>query len=116
MSDLTWFKRLWLGSVLSVFAFVAACTGPRPSASAPVVLPKSSPEAPYRVSLVVQNQGSGEGQIEVNVRLHEKNRNETYFADKKVDLRGHENVHLIVSISAPPGDYAAEVDAVYPPG
>jgi hypothetical protein len=64
----------------------------------------------------VKNRGSGEGQVEVHIWLHEKQSGQTYFADKKVDLRSHESVHLIVEVSAPPGDYTAEVETDYPPG
>jgi hypothetical protein len=52
----------------------------------------------------------------VNVRLHEKNQQATYFADQKLNLKSHEIVHVIVSVPAPPGDYAAEATAEYPPG
>lgn len=115
MTDLTWFKRIWLVSALLMFAFIAACTGPRPSASAPVLLTRVHPDDPYRVSLVVQNKASGEGQVDIHVWLHEKNRKETYFSDKKVNLRSHESVHVIVDVPAPPGDYTAEVESKYPP-
>lgn len=98
------------------FALLSACTGPRPEAGAPVILSPAHKDDAYRVSLVVRNQGTGEGQVEVDIWLHEKKRNETYFADRKVNLRSHESVHLIVDVQAPPGEYVAEVKAQYPPG
>lgn len=110
------FQYLWLAGVMSYFLFLAACTGPRPSVSTPKVLLPSSVGGPYRVALTVRNEGSGEGQVDVNVRLHEKSKQATYFADQKLNLKSHENVQVIVSVPAPPGDYTAEVEAEYPPG
>jgi hypothetical protein len=110
------FQMLWLVMVSSFFIAFAACTGPRPNAGTPTVLPPVSAGGPYRVSLVVKNDGSGEGQIALNVRLHEKSQQSTYSADQKVELKGHESLHVIVSVPAPPGDYTAEVSADYPPG
>lgn len=110
------FQVLWLFMVSIVFIALAACTGPRPNAGTPKVIPPASAGEPYRVSLVIKNDGSGEGQIALNVRLHEKSQQATYSADQKVELRGYESVHVIVSVPAPPGDYTAEVSADYPPG
>ncbi|MFL5812932.1 MAG: hypothetical protein ACJ763_05095 [Bdellovibrionia bacterium] len=110
------FQTLWLFLVSSVFIVFVACTGPKPSAGPATILPPLSAGAPYRVSLVVKNDGSGEGQIDLNVRLHEKRQQAAYSADQKVNLKGHESVHVIVSVPAPPGDYTAEVSAEYPPG
>jgi hypothetical protein len=116
MKLLNRFQFVWFAMVMAYFVFLAACTGPRPSASVPKVFPPSSAGEPYHVSFEVKNDGSGEGQVEVNVRLHEKNQQATYFADQKLNLKSHEIVHVIVSVPAPPGDYAAEATAEYPPG
>jgi hypothetical protein len=110
------FQICWCILVSFFFVILAACTGPKPNAGPPRVLPPATAGEPYRVSLVVKNEGSGEGQVELNVRLREKNRQATYFADQKVNMKEHESVHVIVSIPAPPGDYTAEVSAEYPPG
>jgi len=92
-----------------------SCTGPRPDTSPARILAPSKSGEPYQVSLVVTNHGSGEGQVEVDVRLHEQKQGAIYFADKKLNLRGHESVHLRVDVDAPPGDYTAEVEIHYPP-
>jgi hypothetical protein len=65
--------------------------------------------------LDLKNLGAGEGQVEVDVWLHEESRARTYFSDRKVNLRSHENLQIIVEVVAPTGNYTAEVKANYPP-
>jgi hypothetical protein len=66
------------------------------------------------VEAVVRNDAAGEGQVSVNVRLHDA-AGRTFQKEQSLNLRRREQVMLVVDIEAPAGTYRADVDVRYPP-
>jgi hypothetical protein len=90
------------------------CEGPRPIVSDVTVTP--SPQAgKYRVQAVVRNEVRGEGQVSIDIRLREVGSGRTIQQQQQLELRGREQLTLVVDIEAPPSTYRAEVNAQFPP-
>ena len=99
---------------LVLFAFVAACQGPRPSVADVRVAP--SPLAGrYRVEATITNRSRGEGQVDVQIHLRDRDSGKTVDDDRDLELRGHEAAHFTADVAAPAGHWSASVDAQYPP-
>jgi hypothetical protein len=90
------------------------CAGPRPEVIRIALVSPGGPGAPYRVEATIHNRGS-EGQVDVRVRLHDRASGVAFQAGRKLELRSGEVGSLVVELPAPPGSYAPEVEAQYPP-
>jgi hypothetical protein len=81
----------------------------------PRVAGPDQPGEPYRVEATIRNAGPGHGEARVTFRLVEAASGEAYQRDEQVQLEPGETASVVVEIAAPPGSYAAKVDAQYPP-
>ncbi|MDQ6694578.1 MAG: hypothetical protein M3014_09195 [Chloroflexota bacterium] len=117
-------KLLYLiASIAVALPLLTGCLGPKP-----VVLshkdeaPPAGSDQPFRVEVVIANQGPGDGQVEVEVNLRDKRNNETISQNSSnVQLKKDEVQHVLFSIDLPPSakdidskDIDVEVDAHYP--
>ena len=97
-----------------LFAFVAACQGPRPSVGDVRVAP--SPLAGrYRVEATITNRSHGQGQVDVQIHLRDRDSGKTVDDDHNLELRPHEAAHFTADVAAPTGNWSAAVSAQYPP-
>jgi hypothetical protein len=87
------------------------CAGPRAEVDA-VAMEKV--EGGYRVRATVKNR-SGDGQVNLLVRLHDKKTGAIWQAVDSPDLRRGEQLDVGVEVRAPEGDYWPEVEVRYPP-
>ncbi|MBI3967172.1 MAG: hypothetical protein HY329_16180 [Chloroflexi bacterium] len=111
-------KRLvGLIAVAAVVAtlWVLNCSGPKPVVGEVRLVEPTAPGAPYRVEATVRNDRSGEGQIEVKVRLREKTSGHTVQQELKADLKSNEQTLIVAELKAPAGSYTPEVEVEYPP-
>ena len=95
--------------------WVQNCSGPRPTVDAVQVVAPTQAGDPYRVRALIRNQGSGEGQVDVVLRLREPGTGRGYQADEKAELQPGEASWVSAEIAAPPAEYGAEAEAQYPP-
>ena len=107
------------GGILAVAViavlWVANCSGPQPAVSDVRLIAPQSDGAPYRVEATIRNTSRGHGEVAVTVRLREEQTGRSIETDRKVDLDPHETTLLVADVAAPPGNYAPDVQAVYPP-
>jgi ABC-type uncharacterized transport system auxiliary subunit len=94
-------------------ALLAACSGPHATTSDTRVQASTRPGF-YRVEVRVHNSG-GTGQVELTVRLHNKESGRIVTHTQSVDLQPHDRADVAMEVPAPPGDYTAEVSVAYPP-
>jgi hypothetical protein len=93
---------------------LGGCGGPR--ARVDDIEVGASPVAGrVRVQARVVNRSRGQGQVALEIRLRERHSGRLVAAERKLSLEGHDQARLVADIEAPPGDYAAEIDAKYPP-
>ena len=93
---------------------VVGCVGPRPHVrSAEVASPE---DGKATVTVVITNDGGGDGQVEVKVTLRDGER-VVARDDKTTELKGRETLTLVMEISVPDdaGSLSVEAEAVYPP-
>ena len=94
-------------------SLVIACSGPHATATDAHLQP-SSRIGFYRVETRLVNTG-GSGQINLTVRLRNRQTGHVVTQQEPVDLQPHDRADIAVEIPAPPGDYAVEVSVEYPP-
>jgi hypothetical protein len=99
---------------LIAILFLAGCLGPRP-AVAEIHLSPQGRDGSYRVDLSIENQGRGQGQAAVTIRLRNRKTGATIQKSEKVTLRGLEHTRLIADIVAPPATYDVDASVEYPP-
>ena len=112
-----WRGMLLSGGVASVLLalWVWNCTGPKPVITATSLRPLTSPGAPYRVEVEIENRWRGDGEVAALVRLRDRVTGRVVQAEHKVRLDGHERALVVAELAAPPGDYIPEVMVTYPP-
>jgi hypothetical protein len=96
--------------------WVSQCSGPKPSVTGPARV--TAPEQPgdaYRVEGTIRNDGPGHGDVRVSFKLIDRASGEAYEKDDEVHLERGDTVRVAVEMPAPPADYAAEIEAEYPP-
>ena len=94
-------------------AWLCACSGPRATATETRAHP--SPRAGfYRVETRLSNSG-GSGQVEVIVRLRNKETGRVVTQAQPVDVEPRDHTDVAVDIPVPPGEYTADVSVEYPP-
>jgi hypothetical protein len=102
--------------VLAAVLWVSQCSGPRPSVvGQPRVTAPEQPGDPYRVEGTIRNDGPGHGEVRLSFRLIDKASGEAYQKEDELQLEGGQTARAVVEMPAPPGDYAAEIEAQYPP-
>lgn len=103
-----------LAVLLLALAVTAACLGPKPHVRSAEVAPPEAGKA--NATVVVANEGSGDGQIEVKVTLRQGDR-VVGRAEKTTELRSRETVTVVVEVEVPDdaGDLTIEAEVVYPP-
>jgi len=96
---------------------LAACYGPAPVVVRQELRPPASPSEPYALVVTLENQSGGEGQAEIIARLRSKSSGSTAAqTSETVELQPHETVQVVLELQpGAPGDYAADVEAKYPP-
>jgi hypothetical protein len=105
--------RALIAAALAALVVVAACSGPHATATDARLRP-SSRSGFYRVETRVANTG-GSGQIDLIVRLKNREDGRVVTRQQPVDLQPHDRADVAVEIPAPPGDYAVDVSVQYPP-
>lgn len=105
---------LFIAAVAALW--VVNCSGPRPAVGAVRVVAPSTPGAPYRISALVRNDGSGHGQVQVTFRLRNRQTNRVYQQTESITLKADETVTAVAEFNAPAGEYVPTVDVSYPPG
>ncbi|HEU5440545.1 MAG TPA: hypothetical protein VFU88_14770 [Ktedonobacterales bacterium] len=95
--------------------WVTNCSGPRPVVSDPQVEAPTAPDKPYYVTVRVQNDSPGHGQVQLVFRLRDIHSGHVYQQSEQVTLRSGETAVVGVDISAPSGEYQPNVTASYPP-
>ena len=103
--------RRWIAAAM--FAVVAACSGPRATATATKLRP-SARAGYYRVDTRLVNTG-GRGQVELTVRLRNKATARIVTQTQSVDLERRDHTDVTLEIPAPPADYEVEARVDYPP-
>jgi hypothetical protein len=101
----------WIAA--AAFAVVAACSGPRATATATKLRP-SARSGFYRVETRLVNAG-GRGQVELTVRLQNKANGHIVTQTQSVDLERRDHTDVALEIPAPPGDYDVDARVEYPP-
>jgi uncharacterized membrane protein len=103
-----------LVQVLLVLVLTTACLGPKPKVRSVEVGPPEDGKA--RVTVVVANEGNGDGQVEVEVTLRQ---DEKVVAREstQASLKPRESITLVLELDVPDDaqDLDAEAEAHYPP-
>jgi hypothetical protein len=117
-----WRTRLLLAGLLVLVAgSLASCLGPKPHVVAVQKQPPAAQNDPYRIQVLIENQGPGDGQVEVSVRLVDKQTQQTILYDEQdVHLDKDERQSVNFEESLPPHAPTADqidvqVSAQYPP-
>jgi hypothetical protein len=92
----------------------AACLGPKPQVRSAEVAPPENGKA--RVTVVIVNEGSGDGQVEVKVTLRDGDR-VVGRGRQMMDLKSRETVTVVLEVDVPDDARALNVEAevTYPP-
>jgi PBP1b-binding outer membrane lipoprotein LpoB len=116
-------RRLARILLLAPLALVlSGCLGPKPVLESYQAEPPQDPGQPFRVEAVVRNAGPGEGEIEVQVRLSDKQTGDVIRRDsQKISLQTGETEHVLFEMDLPPSaqnlpsdQIEVEVEANYP--
>jgi hypothetical protein len=113
-------RLLLAGLLVLVAGGLTACLGPKPSVVEVQKQPPAAPSDPYRIQVVIQNTGPGDGQVAVSVRLVDKRTQQTVvYDDQEVQLDKDErqsvNFEETLPPNAPPADQIdVQVEAEYP--
>jgi ABC-type uncharacterized transport system auxiliary subunit len=98
---------------------LTGCLGPRPIIAGVTKQPPAAPDQPYRLQVLVRNDGPGSGQVQVSVRFVDKQTQRVILSnDQEVQLEHEEqsvNFELNLPPTAPPLDQIdVQVDTQYP--
>lgn len=113
-------RLLLAGLLVLVAAGLTACLGPKPSVVDVQKQPPAGPSDPYRIQVLIENTGPGDGQIAVTVRLVDKRTQQTVIYDDQevqLDKDERQSVNFEESLppNAPPADQIdVQVEAHYP--
>ena len=105
--------------VLALPLLLTGCLGPKPIVAGVTKQPPTAPDQPYRLQVLVRNDGPGDGQVEVSVRFVDKQTQRIILSDDQDVQLEHEeqsvNFELNLPPTAPPLDQLdVQVDAKYP--
>ena len=106
-------------ALLLPLLLLTGCLGPKPVVIGVTKQPPTAPDQPYRIQVLVRNDGPGSGQIQVSVRFVDKQTQRVILSnDQEVQLEHEEqsvNFELNLPPTAPPLDQLdVQVDAQYP--
>ncbi len=92
----------------------AACLGPKPHVRSAEVAPPENGTA--KATVVIANDGSGDGQVVVKVTLRDGER-VVGRADTTAELKSKETLTLVVEVEVPEDarELTVEAEVVYPP-
>jgi hypothetical protein len=94
-------------------ALALACVGPRVKVTDAAVRPAARAGF-YRVTARLTNAG-GRGQVALTIRLRNTDDGRIVTQAQSIDLEPRDHTDVAVEIPAPPGPYAVDVRAEYPP-
>jgi|FLYL01.1.fsa_nt_gi hypothetical protein len=95
--------------------WIYSCSGPDPVVRhVRLEAPRADGE-PYVVSARVHNTRFGKGEVTVVFQLTDRRSGEAYQAEVPVQLQENGDAFVSAEIRAPPGDYEASAEAIYPP-
>ena len=113
--------RLLRGGLFVLVALgLTGCLGPKPAVVEVKKQPPASQSDPYRVQVVIENHGPGDGQVEVSVRLVDKRNQQTIQFDSQdvqLDTGERQSVNFEETLppDAPPAEQIdVQVAAQYP--
>ena len=106
---------LGLAAVVLSVLWVWHCTGARPVVADVHLSPPATAGAPYRVEVVLRNEGFGGGQVDLTVRLQDQMSGRTVQQSQKVALEEGETTLVVAEMRAPAGDYVPAAEVKYPP-
>ncbi len=123
-----WFSRLSASArpqvamvllSLALPLLLTGCLGPKPIVAGVTQQPPAATDQPYRIQVLVRNDGPGSGQVQVSVRFVDKQTQRIILADdQEVQLEHQEqsvNFELTLPPTAPPLDQLdVQVDTEYP--
>jgi hypothetical protein len=103
-----------IAGLLLVLLLTTACLGPKPQVRSAEVAPPENGKA--KATVVIVNDGGGDGQVEVKVTLRDGDR-VVGRADQTAELKSRETITVVLEIDVPDDARALEVEAevVYPP-
>lgn len=103
-----------VAALLLALIVTAACLGPKPQVRSAEVAPPEDGKA--TATIVIVNQGGGDGQVEVKVTLRDGDR-VVGRADHTAELKARETITVVLEIDVPDDARSLEVEAevVYPP-
>jgi uncharacterized protein (TIGR02588 family) len=102
-----------IGLVL-ILLITASCLGPKPQVRSAEVAPPKDGKA--KVTVVIANTGSGDGQVEVKVTL--KQGDEVVGrAEQTTELKSRETIELVIEVDVPEDarDLTVDAEVHYPP-
>jgi hypothetical protein len=102
-------------TIAAVALWVVNCSGPAPVVTGVRVDEPVGQGTPYRIEATIHNRGVGHGQVSVSVRLRDRASGWIVEKEEQVTLDRGETAVIVAELQAPPGQYAPEVSAVYPP-
>lgn len=100
--------------LLLAVVVTAACLGPKPQVRSAEVAPPQDGKA--KATVVIVNDGSGDGQVEVKVTLREGDR-VVGRADRTTELKARESLTVVLEVDVPDDarTLTVEAEVVYPP-
>ena len=102
--------------VALALGWVSNCAGPEPSLIAANFATPASPGEPYILSAVIRNNGAGQGEVAVRLRLVDSGSGRSFEKATTAQLAGRETVTVTEELyGVPPGSYQIEVELEYPP-
>ncbi|HKY51132.1 MAG TPA: hypothetical protein VJP45_07735 [Candidatus Limnocylindria bacterium] len=101
----------WL---LLALVVTTACLGPKPQVRSAEVAPPEDGTA--RATVVIENRGSGDVQVEVTVTLRYGDR-VVGRADTTTELKSRETITVVIEVEVPDdaSELSVEAEVVYPP-
>lgn len=97
-----------------IFGWTRQCVGPEPAVKETRVQPPEQPGQPYVIEATIKNSGDGDGSVDIEARLIEKQTRKSYATNSSIYLHAGETVVVSLDVNAPEGDYDARVRAQYP--
>jgi hypothetical protein len=94
--------------------WMRGCSGARPVVTRQELHAPRAQAEPYRAEIEVRNEGLGEGEIQVDVRIVDRAGGRSFAEARRLDVRKSEVVRVSIPLWAPRGDYRLEASAEYP--
>jgi hypothetical protein len=103
-----------VAGLLLALVITAACLGPKPQVRSADVAPPQDGKA--KATVIIVNEGSGDGQVEVKVTVREGDR-VVGRADRTTELQARETLTVVIEIDVPADarSLTVEAEVVYPP-